>query len=382
MSNLKDLNFNCTGCCACKNICPRNAIKIELNKEGFYQYRIDKNKCINCGLCIKICPKISFTNSNSKDKIKSYSAYSKDKKVLSTSSSGGIFYHLAKKILDYGGMVASVIFENNTAKHVLIDSVSDLSKMQGSKYIQSYPGNIYNEIKKNIKSKKILFVGTPCQCAAIRKIIDNSNLIVVDLACHGVPSKIIFDNSLKSRFNGRVNNINFRLKDKSWTNYSLGYFNGDKIVSKHKHYNDEWFMAYLKNLFLMKSCYDCDFNTIPRVGDITLSDAWGIGQIDKDFFKDNKDNGVSLVIINNLTGSDLFDSIKNEIIYKKQNLLDFRKYNPRIFNGKYNDIALLNRNKNINSLLKEDFRGNKYKKKTKDKIINKIKEIIKCIIRK
>ena len=141
-------------------------------------------------------------------------------------------------------------------------------------------------------------------------------------------------------------------------------------------------MAYLKNLFLMKSCYDCNFNTIPRVGDITLADAWGIGQIDKEFFKDNKDNGVSLVIINNLTGSNLFDSIKNKIIYKKQDLLNFRKYNPRIFNGKYNDIVFLNRNKNINSLLKEGFKGNKYKKKTKDKIINKIKEIVKFIIRK
>ena len=48
----------CTGCGACFNICPKKAITMEKNSEGFLEPVIDKSKCVNCGLCKKVCPQL------------------------------------------------------------------------------------------------------------------------------------------------------------------------------------------------------------------------------------------------------------------------------------------------------------------------------------
>lgn len=382
MNNLNNFKFNCTGCGVCVNACLKGAISLKLNKEGFYQYFIDKDKCVECGICNKICPKLNFENSNEKKDIICYAAYTKDKEVLNNSSSGGLFYEIAKSILEDGGLVAGAIYQDNKVKHVLIDNLKDLKLLQGSKYLQSFTGNIYTEIKKNIKNKKILFSGTPCQCAALRNLVKCDNLIVVDIVCHGVPSLKVFEKSLKDRFDVSITSINFRLKDGSWNNYSIEYIFLDKRVKKIKHYSDEWFSGYLKNLYLMKSCYSCGFNTLPRVGDITLADCWGIINIDKNFYETNKDTGISLVLINNEKGKNLFNKIKKNIIYKEQNINDYKLYNPRIFNGEYTDDMLKKRKEFFDKELNISFKIKRYSIKTNKLIMNKCRNIIKKIIGK
>ena len=379
MNNLNKEVFNCTGCGGCSNVCPTGAIEIKLDKEGFYQYYINKNKCIECGLCVKKCPKLNYKNANDKKNILCYAAYTKNKDVLNNSSSGGLFYEIAKGIIEKGGLVAGAIYENNKVKHVLIDNLQGLKSLQGSKYLQSFTGNIYTEIKNNIKTKKILFSGTPCQCAAIRKIIKNDNLIVIDIVCHGVPSLNIFEKSLKDRFNVSISNVNFRFKNGSWSNYSLEYSLSNKKVKTIKHYRDEWFSGYLKNLYLMKSCYSCEFNTLPRIGDITLADCWGIKKIDKKFFENNKDTGISLVLINNENGEKIFNEINKNIIYKEQDIDSYKVYNPRIFNGEYTKDMIEKRKNFFKNELNTSFKNKRYSIKSSKIIINRCKEVIKKI---
>lgn len=382
MQNLNNKKFNCTGCGGCANVCPTKAIKIKEDKEGFYQYFIDEKRCINCGKCIKICPKLSKNEISNISVPSSYAAYTKNETILNNSSSGGLFYEIAKYFIESGGLVAGVIYENNSTKHILTDSIEDLKEIQGSKYLQSFTGNIYSEIKNKVKSNKVLFVGTPCQCAAIKNIIKSNNLITIDIVCHGVPSKKIFEKSLEDRFNKKIVKVNFRFKDKSWSNYSLQYSSNHKVEKTIKNYKDEWFCGYLKNLYLMKSCYSCEFNKLPRVGDITLADCWGIQNIDEDFFKKNEDKGISLIILNNDIAKDIFEKIKKNIIYKKQDLNKFKDYNPRLFSGNYLKKMLNDREKFFNEYLKYSFKKKRYSITMYEELLRKIKSVIKKIIRK
>ena len=81
---------NCCGCYACYNICPVDAIKMKVDKKGFYYPVIDDKKCIDCGLCLKVCPTENVEKEIEKD-ILSYATYSKNQEERILSSSGGIF---------------------------------------------------------------------------------------------------------------------------------------------------------------------------------------------------------------------------------------------------------------------------------------------------
>lgn len=387
MNNLNSKIFNCTGCGLCSNICPTNAIKIEHDEEGFYQFNIDEKKCIDCGLCVKKCPKINFKNKNNKEEINVYAAYSKNKEIVSSSTSGGTFSELALQIIKENGIVIGVSYENNKVKHIVINNEKELEKLKGSKYIQSFTGNIYNIVKENLKqNKKVLFSGTPCQCAAMRNMINNDdNLIIVDIVCHGVPSYKVFQKANKDRFNKEITKVQFRNKKNGWSNFNIRYYNKNRIIKTNMHRHDDYFAGYLKNYYLMKSCYNCEFANIPRVSDITLGDFWGIETINKDFFKNNNDQGVSLVCINNKKGQKLFDKIKENIFCSKESLESSYKYNPRINNGNYDEKMLENRKIFFEHDFNTSFKIRRYSPSLKEKIIYRIKRPlvkIKKIIKK
>ena len=188
----------CTGCTACMNVCPKNAISMVTDKCGFKYPIIDEKKCIDCGLCKKTCPILNKKNNLSINKC--YAAYSKNDEYSIHSSSGGIFPIIANYILDNNGIVIGAAFDKKmNLNHVAITKKKEIDKLRGSKYLQSDLGDIFKYVKENLKTKKILFVGTPCQIAGLKAYIKNDydNLICIDLICHGVPSPKLFQKYIK-----------------------------------------------------------------------------------------------------------------------------------------------------------------------------------------
>lgn len=305
----------CTGCTTCATVCPKNAITLVEDIEGFKYPVIDQDKCINCGLCKKKCPVL-----NTKTNIainKCYVGYSKSDFEKEKSSSGAIFSLIANYILDNNGIIIGASFDkNNKLKHIAINSKKELDKLKGSKYLQSDLGNIYSYIKENIKNKKILFVGTPCQVAGIKQIINSENLICLDLICHGVPSPKLFEKYIKEleqENNDKLLNYNFRDKATGWETYSnTAIFKNGKITELAK--NNKYMKLFLTDIALRKSCYNCKFKLGNKYADITLGDFWGV---EKQYPEMYDKKGVSAIIINTELGMILFKSISKSIKYKE-----------------------------------------------------------------
>ncbi len=328
---------NCVGCSACKYICPSNAIDILLNEQGFYKAMLNEMLCTSCGSCLSVCPVLNKKESAIYDYPEALAAWSKRDGIRLKSSSGGIFYELAYRFIkDKSGAVYGAVFDDNyLVKHdrVTWENEKNLFCLIGSKYVHGGLEGVYPRIEKDIKSqKRILFVGLPCQVAALKNVIIEKNLsaegvYLVDLVCHGVPSLKLYKLWLKNLSKGRmIKGLSFRDKSCSWENFRivLEFEDGSKYAKSHK--RDPFYYGYLKNLYLNYHCYNCSFSQIPREGDITLGDYWGVsGYLDKA-------KGVSIVLLNNKQGKRLFGELKN-ITFYKADLNDAIKYNPRIAKG-------------------------------------------------
>ena len=330
----------CTGCMACRNVCPRNAIIIE-TIDGFDYPQINENMCISCNLCETICPVNNNIREN-KDKKEVYACKCKEDEVRMKSSSGGIFTIAAEKILDLDGVVFGACFdEQYNVIHDYAENKEDLEKFKGSKYVQSKIGKNYRKVREFLEAgRKVLFVGTPCQVeglyAYLRK--DYENLYTFDLICHGVPSLEVWKKYLEYKENKskqKPEKINFRKKDNNgWRNYEVCFSYGD-YEDCMNHNEDPYMNIYLKDFALRESCYDCNFKKVNRASDITIADYWGIYEINPEFFDDK---GVSAVIINSAKGNKLFKSIKERINFVEEKLEEIWKYNEMIIkSAKRND---------------------------------------------
>lgn len=368
----------CCGCHACFNICPKNAIKMIEDENGFKVPKVDQELCINCNLCKKVCPIVN--NSKIENEPIAYAMYSLDEDVRKKSSSGGIFTLIAKEILKINGVVFGAKFnEDFEVEHDFIENEKELYKFMGAKYIQSTIGNNYKKVKEFLDSDRyVLFTGTPCQIEGLKNYLakDYEKLYTQDIICHGVPAPSVWRKYLKYRNNqslGKLIQVNFRNKDIGWNRYSTNfkYENGEY----KKNHNEDLFMnAFLSDLCLRESCYDCKFKKKKRISDITLGDFWGIDNVIRKF-NDNK--GVSLVIVNSAKGEKLIEAINGKTEVKRVNLDEAIKFNKSM-------IESANESENRNIFLERIKTGdfskvvNKYKKK--EKIIKKIKRKLKKIL--
>lgn len=330
IKNKKD----CTGCSACYSTCPTQAIAMIEDDEGFVYPQIDETKCIKCGLCEKTCPCIKEKKNNNYIKPKILAAWSLDKDNKLESSSGGCFYELAKYVLKQGGAVIGAGFDNElNVIHKVAESKEELLELKGSKYVQSKIDNAFINAKNILKKDRfLLFVGTPCQVAGLYAYLGNNKfdkLYTADLICHGAPSPKVYRkylNEIKAKYKTKPTKISFRDKTYGWKRYSMKIIFNDKVYIERASENS-YIRGFLSDLYLRPSCYDCKFSKLPRIGDITLGDFWGINNIESDL---DDDIGTSELIINSDKGEYLMEKINSSVFVKEMDLDAGTKYNPSL----------------------------------------------------
>lgn len=314
--NISILTHNdCCGCRSCGDICPKECISFTIDNEGFYYPNIALDKCINCGLCQRVCPELN--DSFNDEPKESYAAYAKDKESRINGSSGGIFGVLSRNVITSGGSVWGAAFDEKLQlHHTKADSIDALSALYKSKYIQSDLTGVYKKIKDDVRRGVLtLFCGTPCQCNALKNFLgkDYANLIVVDFVCHGVPSQDLFNKSIQSYETDKgvkVIFFQFRYKDsdsKHPQSYRIDYYkNGKQHNEIGLHYQFPYYFGFQKYITLRESCYTCKWANKKRTGDITVGDFWGIEKLKPEL--DTK-KGVSMVFSNTPKGEQLLITI-------------------------------------------------------------------------
>lgn len=377
MIEIKDKS-KCSGCHSCMNICPKNCIEMKVDEEGFWYPTVDKEKCIECGLCEKRCPILN--DMSIENTPQAYACYNKDEEIRKESSSGGIFTLLASYIIDNGGIVYGAAFNQNfEVEHIEVTNKQDLSKLRGSKYVQSKLGNTYSKIKEHLNQNKLVyFSGTPCQIDGLLCFLNKKydNLICQDIVCHGVPSPKVWQyylNTLDKPKSADLKYISFRNKDNGWEDYNFKIqYNNFTYVENHL--KNVYMKSFLSNLCLRPSCYDCHSKSLHRNSDITLADFWGIKEVCPELY-DNK--GTSLVFINSNKGKSLFNKIIENIKYKEVDITKASKYNSAAFKSVSKPEK---RDKYMNNIFNNKF--DKYSKKyTKLPLVLRIKIFIWTLLR-
>lgn len=311
-------SYYCTGCGACANACPMTCIYMEENEEGFLYPTVNSEKCMNCGLCKKVCPVLE--DEKEKSNIKAYAVYNQERDVVLQSSSGGVFTAIARQLIQQGGAVYGAAFQKDlTVTHLRAETEEELAAFRGSKYVQSIIGNVYKRVKVDLnKRKKVLFSGTPCQVAALKKYLgkDYENLISVDIICHSVPSPKVWKQYVREwqeREKKKISEVVFRDKRNGWQQYYFCMKKEDGTEIAELGRENAYMKAFIQGLSTRESCYNCKFKGKKRMSDLTLGDFWGIENTYPEAY--NPD-GTSLVLVNSNKGQKILDALDNEVIVK------------------------------------------------------------------
>ena len=290
----------CAGCKACLDICKKNAISI-VDSLSVINASINENLCVNCGACEKVCP------NNSMIKMKHPQEWYQGwiDKTRQTSSSGGIAAGLVESFIESGGYVASCLFQNGEFSFDITNDLNYAKRFAGSKYVKSNPQGIYKKVSEKIRTgNKVMFIGLPCQVAAIKKYIKNrDNLYTVDLICHGSPSpqilnRFLHENNVDIQ---SISELKFRNKE------GFGLHSGYKRISFDGG-SDLYTFAFLTSLDYTENCYLCQYATLDRVSDITLGDSWG-----SELATEEQKKGISLILCQTEKGKELLRNTKIEL---------------------------------------------------------------------
>lgn len=323
----------CCGCHGCTNVCPKQCISMEVDKEGFWYPKVDKSKCVNCTLCEKVCPIINRQQRGDTE-IFAYACKNINDEVRESSSSGGVFILLCEEVINNGGVVFGAAFDEKfNVIHTYAETIEESNRFRGSKYVQSKVGNTYKKAKEFLdKGKIVLFSGTPCQISGLDAYLMKKydNLILIDIACHGVPSPLVYRsyiNKLVKKKGTNIKEISFRDKSTGWKDYSVSFkFKNGKELKQFR-IDNTYMNGYLKDIFLRPSCYNCKFKKPVTSADLTLADYWGVQNKHPEF---DDDKGTSLILVNSKKGQNLLNKITNKLKIIPTDFEYATKCNPSI----------------------------------------------------
>ena len=309
----------CCGCNACGDICPKDAITFKTDIEGFWYPEINMERCIDCGLCEKVCPELHVNElkKNDYEQPVTLAAINKNMRIRWDSTSGGAFSALADIMYGQGGYVSGAVYnEDFSVSNFISNNPADLVRLRSSKYLQSNAEGLYRNIRDLLRNgEKVLVCGTPCQMAALRSFLrkDYDNLIIVDFICRGVSSPKVYRkylDSLERRYGGKVVYVKAKNKELGWRNLTRKVVFDNGKVYYGVRMDDDFRRGYHTNVFCRPSCYVCQYKGFPRMADITIADYWGIEKVDK-----NLDNniGTSMILLNSKKGKAYFDLVKDKL---------------------------------------------------------------------
>ena len=318
-------NWKCCGCSACVQICPKKCISLENDREGFSYPQIDINRCVDCGLCEKVCP--ALRDDSGTRSPEAYAFMHGNEEIRNASSSGGIFTLLAETVINLGGVVFGARFDDQWQVEIAYaETLQDLSLFRGSKYVQARVGDAYITAETFLKQGRfVLFSGSPCQIMGLKLFLkkEYDNLLTVDFVCHGVPSPLVWSRYLEeeiarkgdagkntvlasSKVSPVITGVNFRDKSTGWKKYSFVLNFSEATAAGEQNsvlssiFNDNVYMrAFLSNLSLRPSCYSCPAKGGRSGADITIGDFWGIEKLYPEL---DDDKGTSLVLVNSIRG--------------------------------------------------------------------------------
>ena len=300
----------CTGCTACASGCPRDAITMERDREGFAYPTVDLDKCVHCGRCTAVCPLLHEREPKPLPAV--FAAWNRDESIRKDSTSGGAFTALADYVLEGGGVVFGAAFDGKQhLRHVACFRKEDLWRLRGAKYVQSDLGDTFRAVREALKTRLVLFSGTPCQVDGLYRYLGGrpENLITCDLVCHGVPSPGVWEDmarSIEQRKRKGLQAVRFRNKVTGWKDSHFTTVYDDGTVDTAPLFRTEYGRAFGRALFLRPSCYRCAYTNMNRPGDFTLGDFWGLRD---DELPEQQEKGINLLMVNTPHGSHIFDQL-------------------------------------------------------------------------
>ena len=380
---------DCCGCTACASICNHDAITMEPDALGFLYPKVDESKCVECGLCEKVCAfNDNYDKSLNLPRPDAYAARHKDMDEVMKSRSGAAFVAISDYILEHGGIVYGAGYKDHfRVAHKRATTKVERDEFRGSKYVQSDLTGVFHMVKQDLKNGlTVLFSGTPCQTSGLNSYVGKKlreNLVLIDIVCHGVPGPYIWRDYLaylEKKQGDTITMVNFRDKEVfGWKAHR------ETLKFRTRGAKMNFTYVFYQHIMFRHSCGKCHFCNTTRPSDITIADFWGWEKTDHDINKDNK--GVSLVLVNTPKGREIFEAVKDKldtIPANLENCLQPNLQHPSVIHPKRMDFE--------RDYIKHGFKYVMYKygdagrrvkyRKFKQRVKNKIKWILKSILHK
>lgn len=308
---------DCTGCFACMNACRCNAITVNRDKLGKTIPKIENKKCVECGTCVKVCPVLKKSNLHEPIKVMAAS-WNVPMAGRIKCASGGVASGFSKYIVENKGVVFGVRMDSSCrATHIKGTCESDVESFKGSKYVQSFIGYTYREAKECLDDgNMVLYIGTPCQIDGLKNFLNRkySNLITVDLICHGTPPDKYLTEHIKALTKENIEKIKFRGNE---DDFQLILSSKDDIIYQKAAALDKYYLAFLDGLIYRDNCYRCRYASCKRCSDITIGDFWGL---DKHTLKNEYNGNISVILVNTESGLEFWNKVEKNFISEERNL--------------------------------------------------------------